>query len=93
MIEEFKEIRLSIDLITIEGTYFIIMYNYFTGVILSIWVLKSLDEDELLNTIGKYVNKYYPISLIASVRAIGAFLPNLKKIAPQTTKYILFSKF
>lgn len=93
MIEEFKEIRLSIDLITIEGTYFIIMYNYFTGVILSIWVLKSLDEDELLNTIGKYVNKYYPISLIASVRAIGAFLPNLKKIAPPTTKYISFSKF
>lgn len=93
MIEEFNEIRLSIDLITIENTYFIIMYNYFTGVIMSIWILNSLEENELLNTIGKYVNESYQISVIASVRAISSFIPKLKKITPKTTKYISFSKF
>lgn len=92
MINEFQEIRLTIDLITIEDTYFIILYNFFSSEILTIWQINNFDE-ELNNTIGLYLKPCYPIKVIVSIRNIGKFLPKLKKLSSPEIKYISFNKF
>ena len=56
MLDEFYEIRLSIDLITIENEYFIILYNYFKGNIMAIFDIDSLDDSILNEKLGKYLN-------------------------------------
>ncbi len=92
MLDEFYEIRLSIDLITIENEYFIILYNYFKGNIMAIFDIDSLDDSILNEKLGKYLNNPN-IKLIISIRNIGSFLSKIKKLTPSGVQYISYSKF
>lgn len=92
MIDEFKEIRLSIDFITINELRYVIIYNYFNGELLAIWRFEGLQDPELKNKLSKYLSNN-KITLIASVRGISKFLPILKSIAPEKTKFIPYMKF
>lgn len=94
MLDNFGEIRLSIDSITIEDCNYIIMYDYFTSEKLAIWTFNGLNDPELPKMLIKYLSNNN-ITLIASVRdrKESKFLPILKKIVRSNTKFISFHKF
>lgn len=94
MIEEFDEVRLSIDAIMIERTLFVILYDFFSSEKLAIWSFDGINDPKLKEILGKYLNNNN-ISLIASVRDTkeGRFLPILKSLASINTKFISFNKF
>lgn len=93
MLKEFNTIRLSIDCITINEKNYIIFYDYFTGSILALWKFNGLNDPSLVETLTKYINPDFNISLIVSVRGISKFLPILKSITSSKTKYMAFCKF
>lgn len=93
MMNDFSEIRLSIDLITIEDVYYILIYNYFTGSLISIIKMQSYDEQKIKQELSYYVNDSYNIKVIASIRNINSFIPLLKSLAPSSTKFVAYSKF
>ena len=92
-IKEFNTIRLSIDCITINEKNYVVFYDFFTGSILALWKFNGLNDPNLVETLIKYINPEYNISLIVSVRGISKFLPLLKSITSSKTKYMAFCKF
>ncbi len=95
MMEKYNEIRLSIDLITVNEKYFVIMYDYFTSEKLALWEFQGLSDSSFESTLSKYLNKDLKITVIASIRNTkeGKFLPVLKKLVPNDTKFIAYTKF
>ena len=55
MLAEFNEIRLAIDLITINSTYYIIVYDYFTSKKLAIWIFDDLESNEVKERLASYI--------------------------------------
>lgn len=95
MLKEFNEIRLSIDLITINSTYYIIIYDFFTSKKLAIWIFDSLESNEIKERFANYIANNHNITLIATIRNTkeGKLVPLLKKLTSNNTKFISFNKF
>ena len=93
MLNEFNEIRVSIDLITINEKNYVIFYDFFKGDILAIWKFNGLLNPKLKETLEPYIGPNNKISMIATVRNISKFVPILKSITSNSTKFINFIKF
>lgn len=93
MLDEFNEIRVSIDYITINEFNYVIFYNFFSGEILGLWRFQGIQDPLMKEVLSKYINTSYNITMIASVRGIGKFLPFLKSLGSPKIKYISFVKF
>ena len=94
MMDKFNEIRISLDLITVNEISYVIMYDFFTGNILAIWKFDGMDDPKLIETLSKYVNDEYNITTIFSVRGyVSKFVPIIKFLAPKGTKVYPFLKF
>lgn len=93
MLDEYNEIRIAIDLITVNEIYYIILYDYFTGEKLAIWKINDLYDGRLEEIMSRYINMNYNISVIATIRNINRFVPFLKSLTKEGTKFIAFSKF
>lgn len=94
MMDKFNEIRISLDLITVNEISYVIMYDFFTGNILAIWKFDGMDDPKLIETLSKYVNDEYNITTIFSVRGyVSKFVPIIKSLAPKGTKVYPFLKF
>lgn len=94
MLKKYNEIRISIDLITIENVYYVILYDYFTSNKLAIWTFDEISYDKLYNALSKYINENLKITIIASIRnnKDNKFIPILKRLCPKS-KLIAFTKF
>lgn len=93
MLDNYGQIRLSIDLITVMGSYFIIIYDYFTSNMLAFMRFESLEDPNLETFLATYIQFDLNITVITSIRKDSVFLPLLKKLCPKTTKFIAFNKF
>jgi len=94
MLEKFKEIRISIDLITVNEIAYVILYDYFKGDILAIWKFNGVEDSKLEKTLAKYINDNYNITTIFSVRGyVSKLVPIIKSIMPKTAKVYSFLKF
>lgn len=91
MLDNYKEIRISIDLITVSGTYFIIVYDYFTTKMLGMARFDDFN-DKMLDFLSIFINKDYDISVITTIRRDSNFVPLLKKLCGMKTKIIAFLK-
>ncbi|MDE6655441.1 MAG: hypothetical protein K2J85_00445 [Anaeroplasmataceae bacterium] len=92
MLEDFGQIRLSIDLVTITGTIFVIIYDYFNLEMLAFVRFEGLEDPKLEEFLSRYIQKEFNITIIASIRRDAAFIPLLKKLSPSTTRFIAYSK-
>lgn len=93
MLDEYGQIRLSIDLITVTGTIFVILYDYFTSEMLAFMHFEGVGDPELYLFLSKYIRKDLNITVIASIRRDAYFIPMIKKLCPSKTKFIAFDKF
>lgn len=93
MLEEFGQIRLSIDLITVLGNYFIIVYDYFSSDILSFVRFESWNEEEVRAFLSHMIQRDLNITVIASIRKDAFFIPLLKSLCPPHTKFISYTKY
>lgn len=95
MTEKYHEIRLSVDLITINECRYVILYDFFTSAKLGLWVFQGLEDPRFIETLSKYIRPDLKISVIVSVRNTkdGKFLPALKKLASPSARFIAFNKF
>lgn len=94
MLNNFNEIRLSIDLITINEIVYIIFYDFFTGDVLSIFKFNGLTDPILIETLSKYLNKDLKITVIFSVRShVSKFVSILKELVSGDVKFYSFLKF
>ncbi len=93
MMNKFNEIRICLDLITIDKTVYIIMYSYFSGDIIALWKFDSIDDDGIKELIKKYCDSKYNITTIMTVRPQFKFYGIVKECVPSKVKLISFSKF
>lgn len=93
MLKNYNQIRLSIDLITIDDEINIIVYDYFTTAVLALKHFLRSDEENIYSFLGSFLNSNLNITLIATIRKDNFFVPMLKSLCPNTTKFIAFSKF
>jgi hypothetical protein len=91
--DTFNEIRICVDLVTINDTYYIILYDYFNGDILGLWKTSSLDVNNLKKLLGDYINDKLKITYIVTVRPIVYFHQIIKSMAPVKCKMLSFAKF
>ena len=86
---------MAIDLITINSTYYIIVYDYFTSKKLAIWIFDDLESNEVKERLASYIANNHNITVIATVRNTkdGKLVPIIKKLVGNTTKLISFNKF
>ena len=90
MLNEFNEIRLSIDLITFCNCYYVIIYDYFSCDLLVIKEFSNFDEiKDFLNVCLSDVD----ISVVATVRKGSNFYQLLKSVCSVNTKFISYQKF
>ena len=92
MMETYNEIRLSIDVITIEKTVFILIYDYFSTELLAIRSFIR-DSDGVKDFLTKYINRDLNITVITSIRRDSRYIPMLKGLCPSYTKFIAYQKF
>ena len=89
----FSEIRICLDLITINNSYYIIMYDYFNGDILALWKAYDISKDSLNELLNKYINPSFNITYIITVRPFVNFYHIIKAMAPTKCKMMSFAKF
>ena len=93
MLEKYNYINLSIDVITICQTVYLIVYDYFSCDILVIKEFNTTKDPNIKEFLSKYINPSLNINLIASIRKDANFIPMLKSICPENTKFISYQKF
>ena len=93
MLEEYKQIRLAIDVITIEECVFLLVYDFFSSKLLVIRSFHTIRDPKIEEFIASFLNPLLPIGVIASIRKDAVFIPMLKKYCPKNTKFISFLKF
>ena len=69
------------------------MYDYYISEKLAIWKTNDLYDGRLEEIMSRYINMDYNISVIATIRNINRFVPFLKSLTKEGTKFIAFSKF
>lgn len=92
MMHKFNEVRISIDLITINQTYYVIIYDYFTSEKLALWKFNSFDEMRAM--FEKYLTGDFNITYIITIRNIknNRMLSIIKEFVPRA-KMLAFNKF
>lgn len=93
MLDTYGQIRLSIDVVTVGGTVFLILYDYFTTDMLAFMRFESIEDPKLYAFLASYIQPDLNITVIASIRRDAIFIPKLKKLCPAKTKLISFNKF
>ena len=94
MLDKFKEIRICLDLITVNEKSYVLMYDYFVGNIIAIWKFNGMDDPNLIDTLSIYIKDREDISTIFSVRGyVSKFVPIIKSIISKKTKVYSFLKF
>ena len=94
MLKTYNEIRLSIDLITINEIIYILFYDFFTGDILSIFKFNGMNDPTLKDTLSRYLNKELKITVIFSVRSyVSKLVSILKELVSDDVKFYSFLKF
>lgn len=91
-LEEFKQIRLSIDLISYNKKRLIVIRNQFTNVIIGCYYFNSIEDPKIKEILSLYINKDLPITNIITIRKDDVFIPLLKSLAPNKTKFNSFLK-
>ena len=91
-INEFKQIRLSIDLISYNKKRLIIIRNQFSTNIIGFFYFNSINDPLVKETLIKYINKDLPITNIITIRKDDVFYPLLKSLVPNNTKFSSFLK-
>ncbi len=88
----FNEVRISIDLITINQVYYVIIYDYFTSNKLAIWKFNSFDE--MRSMFKRYLTNDFNITYIVTIRNIknNKMLSIIREFVPKV-KMIAFNKF
>ena len=89
--KEYNEIRLSIDLITIDKKIYVILHDYFTGEIIALWHFESLDDERLDQMLSKYLSNKN-IKVIFTVRPFSGLYSMIKQKA-KYAKVMSFLKF
>lgn len=92
MLNKFKEIRICLDLVTINEIIYVILYDYFTSEKLAIWKFNGLDDPKLEIMLTKYI-KNNNLKHIVTIRNVSKFFPIVKSIAPKKCKISSFEKF
>lgn len=93
MMKEYKEVRLSIDHISVEDTMFLSVKDFFTGEQIGLHQFKGLNDPVFLSLVEKYLDHKYPITYIVTVRPIFEFYTILQKYAKKDTKFIAYYKY
>ena len=93
MMNKFNEIRICLDLITIEKTVYIVMYSYFSGDIIALWKFDSIDDEGIVELLKKYCDEKYNITTIVTIRPQFKFYGIIKENVPSKVKLISYSKF
>lgn len=93
MMDKFKEIRICLDLITVEKTVYIVMYSYFSGDIIALWKFDSIDNEKIPELLRKYCDNKYNITTIVTVRPQFKFYGIVKENVPARIKLMSYSKF
>lgn len=91
-LQEFKEIRLSIDLISYNKKRLIIIRNQFSNLIIGCYYFNSIEDKNIKEILSQYIKKDLPITHIISIRKDDTFIPLLKSLAPTKTKFSGFLK-
>ena len=90
--KEFNEIRVAVDLVTINQAYYVIYYDYFNGDILALWKADGLDDPKLHELLKKYLANPN-IKYVITVRPQSKLYGILKTYSPNTSKFLSFAKF
>ena len=93
MQSKFNEVRVCLDLITVEDRVYIIMYSYFSGEICALWKFDSVENEGVKELLRKYINKNYNITTIVTVRPQFRFYSVIKENVPRGIKMMSYSKF
>jgi hypothetical protein len=93
MMDKFKEIRICLDLITVEKTVYIVMYSYFSGDVIALWKFDSIDDEKIPELLRKYCDNKYNITTIVTVRPQFRFYGIVKENVPARIKLMSYSKF
>ena len=93
MMDTYNEIRISVDLITINELCYVILYDYFTSEKLAIWTFNGLEDPEMEEKLALYVSDKYKISYVVTIRNVSKFYSMVKKNLSVTTKVLSFEKF
>lgn len=93
MLEKYNQINLSIDIITICTSVYLIVYDYYNCDILCIKTFNTTKDPSIKEFLSKYINPTLKIGVIASIRKDANFIPMLKSICPVNTKFIPYQKF
>ncbi len=93
MLKDYGQIRLSIDLITVYDSIFIIVYDYFTFDILAFVCFNGLEDKNMNAFLESFLNPEAPITVIASIRKDSYFIPLLKSLCSSKTKFIAYTKY
>ncbi len=93
MMDRFKEIRICLDLITVEKTVYIVMYSYFSGDVIALWKFDSIDNEKIPELLRKYCDNKYNITTIVTVRPQFKFYGIVKENVPARIKLMSYSKF
>ena len=92
MMDIYNEIRISVDLITVNETCYVILYDYFTSDKLAIWRFNSVDDENVEKMLDKYLSNY-KITYVVTIRNVSKFYSMVKKYLPPYTKVLSFEKF
>lgn len=93
MLSKYHQIRLSIDLVTVNESAFVIVYDYFTGLPLAFKCFNTILDPNLELFLSSFLSKDKNITVIASIRKDDIFIPLLKRFCPNNTRFIAFNKF
>lgn len=94
MMNKFNEIRISVDLITVNEICYIILYDFFTGDIIGLWKFNGMDDPSLKEILSRYINENYNITTIFTVRGyVSKLVPLIKALMPKKAKVYSFLKF
>jgi hypothetical protein len=94
MMNKFNEIRISVDLITVNEICYILLYDFFTGDIIGLWKFNGMDDPSLKEILSRYINENYNITTIFSVRGyVSKLVPLIKALMPKKAKVYSFLKF
>ncbi len=93
MLDKYKEIRISVDLITVNELCYVILYDYFTSEKLAIWCVNGLDDPKLEEYLNEYISDKYNITVVVTIRNVSKFYSMVKKNLSASTKIISFEKF
>ena len=94
MMNKYKEIRIDLDLISVNELAYVLMYDFFTGDVIGLWKFNGIDDPNLSETLYKYIGDNENISTIFTVRGyVSKFVPIIKSMISKKTKVYSFLKF